>query len=376
MPYQLRDSYLEELTPGKISNYAKHSGWERVAYDDRDVEILRDRQGREIWLPLTTDFRDYEIRIGESVELLAESEGRDPKSVADEIVQPASDIIRFGLSSRKTGVGTIPLSDGIEFYRQSMLSLEAAANEASNPGQRYFQDSSKKAKQYIRACQLGASEEGSYVGKIISPIHIELDKSLEEQGEGETFSRQATRRFMTSVNLVLGYINEGNVRSITKPEDGQFPVSGNLCEAIASMLSLGGSPSIRIQFSHTKTAPVADFPVRTLEINRQHFNPLKEIVRELKTLDKPVERLFHGRVQSLRGKENTQGKMEGLVRLLVDVSNVGEVKASIQLNPSDYKRAGKAHIQNQSIEVKGRLRLKDRKDKIHTFERYESFELS
>lgn len=378
MRYQLSDAYLDGITPSKLSNYAQQTGWERIELDveNQDVEILRDHTGREIWLPLTKDVRDYETRIDESVGLLAESEGRDKKSVADEIVQPASDIIRFGVSSAFTGLGTIPLAEGIEFYRQAMKSLEASANEVLHPGQRYFQGSDKRVQQYINACRMGTSEEGSYIGKIISPIHIGADQGLEDQGEEETFPRKTTRRLMEAINVAVHHVNEGDVETLLQPEGDRFRVSGNLCEAIAAMLDMGGQPSIRIELSHTKTAPRANIDVHTVEIARRHLNPLRRVARELKPLDKPTEAAFSGYVKSLNGRENSQGEMEGLVRLRLDVDGLGEVTASIQLGPRDYETACIAHIQNRAVEVHGTLRLKDRKDKIHSFEGYTSFGFS
>ena len=379
----MSDAYLDGITPRKISDYAQYSGWERIEVDieDCDVEILRDDTGREIWLPLTEDVRDYESRIDESVELLAESEGRDKKSVADEIVQSASDIIRFGVFSAVTGLGTIPLAEGIEFYRQAMKLLEASANEVLRPGQRSFQGSDKRVQQYINACRIGTSEEGSYIGKIISPIHIDVDheledQELEDQDAAETFPRKTTQRLMRAINVALRHIDERDFERLLQPEDERVQVSSNLCEAIAAMLEMRGRPKIRIEFSHTKTAPAANIDVHSVEIDQRYLNPLKRVARELKSIDKLIEATFSGHVKSLNGKENLQGEMQGLVWLLLDVYEVGEATASIPLGPENYETAGIAHIQNRAVKVRGTLRLKDRKDKLHSFEAYTSFGFS
>lgn len=375
------DSEIEEILrrvdPPSVANYAMHSGWDEVdtTESDRPVRILRNDEGREVWIPTDEQVIDYEERMEESITKISRNIGKSISDIANEMSYPPSDIIRLGVSNEETKKGIIPLNDGINLYRGSRDMLESVANSVEQPDLRYYRKSSNISEAYTERCKIGRSEVGSYVAKIISPFDF-FDRQTDLfDDQTESFSRETAEKLMQSIRFLSEKLDNGDIDSVVNPEEGDVKVSANLCTSLSEMAPDTVGTGLEFNFDNTKTAPPpSEETPGSASLEQKHLPFLRKIADELEPSEELVESKFTGQVDSLRGRPDKEGRMQGLVRLSIFVEKYrGGVTASIRLRPDDYQTACDAHKTGETVQIEGTLRLKEEEDRIHQFESYDSF---
>lgn len=372
------ERFISRFPPQRVANYALQVGWTEIDTSDtnRPVRILRNKKGNELWIPTDKDVIDYEARMRESVEEISNNIEKRINDVIEEMSCPPSDIIRLGVSNKETKNGMIPLNDGISLYEGSRDMLVSAANSVEQPELRYYRKSSRISKKYTKSCKIGKSEVGSYVAKIISPFDFS-DRQADLFGNNkESFSRETAERLMKSIQFLSEKLDDGDIDAVVNPEEGDVKISANLCSSLSKMAPDVIGTGLDFNFDSTKTAPPpsGDAPV-SASLEQKHLPFLGKIANELEPSEEIVESDFSGQVDSLRGRPDKEGRMQGLVRLEIFVDKYqGSVTASIRLRPDDYQTACDAHKTGETVRIQGELRLKDEKDRVHQFESYDSFE--
>ena len=160
--------------------------------------------------------------------------------------------------------------------------LIAAACSARQAAAFYPRQAYKEAIEFLETCQLGQTERGSFVAKIMAPVPPEISKqrTLFDMDDDafialEPFSRRSTVRLMTALGHVRGAIDSGNYDQILAGIDAG--VSANLCEAVASMRPDGDQAHLQIRMTWSSSRPrlpkgvesVIGFSQTAFEIVRQ-----------------------------------------------------------------------------------------------------------
>ncbi len=372
------DNLVRVIDPPNIINWARQSGWDEldVDYNGKPLRILRNEEGEEIWVPSNRNVKDYERRIRESIKILARFESGSYEDITQEIASPPSDILRFSIKNDDTANGTIPLSQGIKLYDRTKKLLQSAADSVQSPDVRYHSHFTRMSQEYADKCKIGRSEIGSYTAKIISPFDFGRQGNLFEDEES-TFSRKSVERLMFLLKHLSEKIDSQELDDIINPDEGDIRVTGNICEAITEMAPEVRGTGLNFRFDNSKTAPPPSENTPSAAYFDDHHLPyVKQIAEELKPSDEYVENEFVGKVKSLHGKPDDTGDVRGLVRLNIFVRKFSDsVTASVDLNPDDYQTACDAHKRGEDITLSGRLRVKEKKDRIHQFEGYTSFSI-
>jgi len=137
-------------------------------------------------------------------------------------------------------------------------------------------------KRPLQACQLGQTERGSFVAKIMAPVPPEISRqsTLFDTDDdafiaSEPFARQTTVRLMTALGHIRGAIDSGNYDQILKGvAEG---VSANLCEAVASMQPAGDQAQLHVRMTCSSSRPRLP---KTIESVIGFSQTAFEIVRE------------------------------------------------------------------------------------------------
>src|SRR5690606_18521140 len=95
------------------------------------------RDGLSVDVPQRTDYADYPRRVAELLGLLADVEHKSPLVLADELIQPAGDVLGVRVDSEVARSGTLPLLDSIRLREGTKSLLLASAHSAITP-QAYF----------------------------------------------------------------------------------------------------------------------------------------------------------------------------------------------------------------------------------------------
>jgi hypothetical protein len=132
---------LAARTPAELSTYLRASGWqlarreESVAYWVLSV----DGDELEIMQPLDPGLRDYALRIGEAIAVLASVEGKSELEVLRQISESTWDVHKVSLFPPDEPAGMIAIDDGVGAYeslarscrRGRLPGLRAAATRGS-----------------------------------------------------------------------------------------------------------------------------------------------------------------------------------------------------------------------------------------------------
>ncbi len=116
------------------------------------------------------------------------------------------------------------------------------------------------AVEFLQSCQLGQTERGSFVVKIMAPVPPQINHQITFLPPddaafiaSEPFVGNPTVTLMTGLRHIRGAIDSGHYEEILTGVDAG--VSANLCEAIASMQPDGDQAQLHIRMSWSPSRP-------------------------------------------------------------------------------------------------------------------------
>jgi hypothetical protein len=362
-PLQLPSDQLAALRAEDVQLYLSSHGWQR---DDASSSAkgsiyhypgIRDA---EAIVPGRRDLADYVQRMKDVVQMLAAVEVRPTWQVLSDLSSPPADIIRLQMSAPDTTLGTLPLVEGIRLIDGARSLLLAAACSARQTAPFYPRQAYKEALEFLQACQLGQTERGSFVAKILAPVPPEINRqgALFDSDEdawivSEPFARQSTVRLMTALGHIRGAIDSGDYAHILEGVD--MGVSANLCEALASMQPEGDQSNLRIRMTWSSSRPRLPMAVESVVgFSQAAFAIIRESGRKLREEVSPTRRRIEGRVINLKAESSLLDGFEGTVTLRADIGGA-PTRVQVVLNSDDYKKACDAHRDGQAVAVTGLL---------------------
>lgn len=360
---ELPADQLGALRPDDVQLYLSSRGWKR---DESASTVNGSVYGypgipdAEALLPARRDFVDYVERMADIVHMLAAVERREPAQVLADLSSPPADVLRLQVIAPDATLGTLPLNDGIRLMEGARNLLLAAACSVRQTAPFFPRQAYKEALGFLQTCQLGQTERGSFITKIIAPVPpvVESQSSLFEKDDesllaSEPFARKSTVRLMTALQHIRGAIDNGNYQDIL--EGIRSGVSANLCEAVASMQPEGDQSQLRIHMSWTPSRPKLPAGTKsTIGFSGTAFEIVREAGRKLRAEPAAGRRQIEGQVISLKADPSLFGDFEGTVILKADLSGA-PVRVQVMLNAEDYKKACDAHRDWRAVRVSGLL---------------------
>jgi hypothetical protein len=360
---QLPTDQFAALRAEDVQLYLSSHGWKR---DDASSTAqagvyhypgLRDA---EAIVPGRRNLADYAQRMKEVVQMLAAVEERKVWQILDDLSSSSADILRLQVSAPDATLGTLPLAEGLRLIEGARNLLLAAACSARQAAPFYPRQAYKEALEFLQACQLGQTERGSFVAKILAPVPPQINRQGElfESDEDawtvyEPFARQSTLRLMTALGHIRGAIDSGNYGQILEGVD--VGVSANLCEAIASIQPEGDQSNLRIRMTWSSSRPrlpkAAD---SVIDFSQAAFAIIGESGRKLREEMSATRKRIEGHVINLKADSSLFDDFEGTVTLRVDVGGA-PTRVQVVLNSDDYKKACDAHRDGQAVAVSGLL---------------------
>ena len=311
-------------------------------------------------MPGRRDLADYVLRMRDVVLMLAAVEERTGWQVLADLSSPPADIIRLQVSAPGNTLGTLHLLEGIRLIDGARSLLLAAACSARQPAPFYPRQAFKEATEFIQSCQLGQTERGSFVAKILAPVppQISRQRSLFDMDEEawiatEPFARQSTLRLMTALGHIRGAIDSGDYGQILEGVDAG--VSANLCEAVASIQPAGDQSSLRIRMTWSSSRPRLPKAVESeVGFSQAAFAIIQESGRKLREEVFSTKKRIEGHVISLKAESSLIDGFEGSVTLRAEVAGA-PTRVQVVLDSDDYKKACDAHRDGQAVAVTGLL---------------------
>jgi hypothetical protein len=373
----ISDDVLRRLGPTALQRYATSHGWVRQPLPERFRIALyrRPETNQELVLPQSEAFGDYLERINDFVVGLADFERISIRQVLNAVLNPHSDVLKFGYDAPEARLGYVPFLTGISLFDAALRSISTATYDVVRPEKFHLRMSNPTADAYVESCRMGQTEVGSFVISCICPVEptSQIPVNAEDGAiveETPAFGRQVTRRVLQAVNQIEEFVKADQVNRLVEPQPGDLLISGNFFDSLLAFPVEHETASLYIEASWDKTVEQPDAPNR-VEVRYDMFEAIDTVARQLRPTKTTREDKFIAKVVTLKGEPNPEEQMEGEVILLLFHQDAG-IRARVWLNATDYATAGQAHMQNGYVSFTGLL---SKYKKTFSIERYANFSI-
>ncbi|KAI1698529.1 hypothetical protein Ddc_19046 [Ditylenchus destructor] len=120
--------------------------------------------------PGRESLKDFEQRISDALNSIAEQEQRPVSEVLVDVRRAFADLIAVRVIHDDTSEGTIPINDGVLLVARARDMLKSAALALYAKRRQFSGHPTDEAKAYLDSLLLGQTEVGSYVINVFAPI--------------------------------------------------------------------------------------------------------------------------------------------------------------------------------------------------------------
>ncbi|MBX9399935.1 hypothetical protein K4L06_01320 [Lysobacter sp. BMK333-48F3] len=364
---------LPRVSADQIQTYLQMKNWVSDGAIGRVATVWHrnDSYDAEVVLPLSLKVKDYDQRLKDALVSLAAYEQREIIDVADDIVGAAVNLVAVRVIGQDTSDGSIPIDDGVLLIRKAKELFYAAAMAVYSKRRQFSGVPPKDAKEYMDSLLLGQTEIGSYVVKIIAPIHPIPASS--DEGHSDS---SLTELVAHSLVAGLSALTEASGRYQLSNDLGTFEravalgASANMCDALLGFSGKDRTRGFEIKVSapsgplfvrDTKTFSFGSSDVETLELASSYYKNdyvllNREIMGSVKHLHRPqVDEVGTITVQTVVGES--------------------ERSVQIQLGPEDYHLGVLAHDRKLIVRCRGDVHVKSRTARLLNPRDFEIVEL-
>lgn len=372
-------SLAQALRPLAVRLYAESRGWVPVPLRGVRFWLFEHPKHplRQLDIPMDTDDVGFVDAMLDVVRRLSEIERRDPELVLSDLQSADADILRLRVASRDSEAGQLSLAADVDLREGARRALLAAACSVINPARHHPRLSRSEADGLLAACRAGQTERGSYVVKIICPLH-----AVELPNQAQPFTRQVTTYLMRSVAQLVDDIEQDRLDHYEHVGDvgdvgDDAPLSSNLCDALLRMQPEHDGGQLELSATWAADRRVipptsAQAPAR-VSIKAEYFPEIERVAKVLRprASDSGEQQLI-GTVEQLSGAVGADGRRAGEV-LLTLLKDDEQLRARVNLDASQYEVALAAHERGDAyVVVRGILH---RGARISRVERVRGLEL-
>jgi len=357
---------VPELKFTEIQAYLRNTGWSRIETVKNSIALFQKEMSNnfyEAMLPLDKDFADYNYRIYDILESIADAENRNIDQILTDLSIDPGDTVRFRVNNKDTYGGTISFLEGFNLLENAKKALFSTACDIVQPEKYHKRLGLKGAQQFIEECRLGQTEKGSFIASIICPFINQTSDDKAHQltifNDAEEFrnslTRKVTRRLMTALNTLKTAIDNGEPNKIVDLE-GSDIISANFIESILELSASKETAEIEINTSWSVFAEEIPQISRSIKFSNDYVPVLENIISKIKPIDKGVDDAFVGKISLTKADPDIHSRSDGEIVLNYILGDEEKVsKARVVLNTDDYDNACEAHKQGKTVRITGRL---------------------
>jgi len=359
---------IEQVRSSNLKTYLKDRHWIEESYGREEVfkfkspQPLYESKYIEVLIPSQEDLIDYNRMVEIAIDTISAFENRSFEDVLSQVLS-FGDLLKFQISTPKTKKGTIPINDGISLYKSiSDLLVYSACAEISL--QKSYLRRLGHAVDFVKKCQIGQSQYGSFVAN----IHCQLDrpKYLDPEVNRKfiPFGRNTILRILRGINDIKDSIQEKTPEPIIN--NYNEGLNANMCDTLIDLIEIGQSNDINIS---TSLEPVWEIPENI--ITDPSITPyakvyLTEASDKLRGENPEEKRELEGYVYQLTRKPDEE---ENTIRLLAFDEEKEALPVIIKLDAESYNLAIKAHAKSDLIRITGILKKDGRRWILDNIER-------
>ena len=350
-------NHLTRLSPRDVLGYAKSHGWQQFRTTGRLMIFNRNEPDslEQLLVPVDASRPDFAERMRDAVERLDEFEQRPASCVVTDLMNFDADVLRFRVASSRAERGTLPLVQAIDLLVGAKQSLLAAAHSVLTPRKHHPKLSRTEAVQLLEACQMGQTEQRSFVVAISCPMRAVDEEQAGLIAPQRPFARRATSLLTRALAELDQAIEEDRINNVI---DGENPiVSANLCEALLKMRPMQDDGFLEFIPSWAASEPIELSPQvadRSIIFSSDEFESIEDIYRQLQPTEESLTKPWIAFVDELRGSEGDSGVREGEVVFTIFDDNQ-LIRARATLSKEQYQTAYEAHSPTRPLVVRGHL---------------------
>ena len=287
----------------------------------------------------------YVDAIQDVIDRLADIEQVDWGVVLENLTSSDSDLLRFGVVHPDSKSGQLSLAADVSLRDSARRALLSSACSVVKPATVHPRLSRSEADQLLAACRAGQTELGSYVVKILCPLHA-VDEAPDLL-EPRPFTRRVTSHLMSTTSKLIGNIEQGSVDAYLEQNEEEQLLSANLCEALAGMQPDRNEGQVELGVTwgaDPRTPPPTESEVPSRVVIKAEYLP--EIERAAQLLrPTPVEQdeELIGTVEELRGSVGGDSRRSGEAYFSVLLQEGESLKVRANLDADQYATAVAAH---------------------------------
>ncbi|MEI6387363.1 MAG: hypothetical protein WCQ50_12050 [Spirochaetota bacterium] len=362
MIVEIRDALaVRAIRPVDAALYLRSSGWSpQEVRPGRDAIWLRAIEGEEFeaLLPMDLELRDYALRMGDLLAVLAATERRSQSEIYRDLLTITSDVMRMRIADPDLGDGSLPIEEHALIAQKTRDLVMAAACAATECRPVWPTRKPTQAVDHVRRVRIGQSEQGSFVVTVISKITPLLQTS-EYLFEEEPYERKVTHTLASSLQALGSAAETAALTQGMQAFDEAVPrgVSANLCDAVVGLW--GGDEterSLEFSFTWSPARPIDVSAPRRLAFSSDRIPVIREVGRVMRDRAPMPDFELRGAVVKLeRGEGAPTGKVT-----VAQYGDEGPRRVMLELGDSEYHKAVQAHDQGKTFRAFGTLKKEGR----------------
>jgi hypothetical protein len=364
-----------------VEAYLASQGWD-VSHRGNLSVVYRPSgrtRGFGVAIPNTEELGDFELRMAEVLAEIAVLEERPSTDLLFELLRPDSDTLRFRRDELGTEDGSISFDEGLSLLGGTRKAILSSACAILRPYQQFHpRMTDPQAGELVGRCRLGQTERGSFVATVVLPLKTDQETSNAPFGEqslpeiaANSLSRKVSAYLLQSIERISTAVERKESESLLKLAVGTPIITANLCEALREMMPQSATGRLEVSAGWAVLAPQDNSVPRSVSIPGEYAPVLEEVARRLRPSAEPQASTFVGKVDTLSGEPNADGKMHGDTTLKLQADDE-LVSAKVFLGPEEYQIAVAAHGADRYVTITGVLH---RAKRMHSLESYSAFSL-
>lgn len=359
MKVTIRDlEAVRAIRPLDAALYLRSRGWAKQDATIERASLWHYGQGDdqfEVLLPMDVELRDYALRMGDLLAVLATAEKRSQWQLYSDLLTVTSDVVRIRIADPELSDGSLPIEEHAKIAQKARDLVVAAACATTERRPVWHTRKPAQAMEHVRRVRIGQSERGSYVLTVISRVPPALHTRTAQLFEMDIpFERQVTQTLAQSLQALDRAAEHAAVTQEMEAFDQavQHGVNANLCDAV---VGLWGEDEVQrnleFTFSWSPARPVAPDAVRRVVLSSDRVPVIREAGKQMREREPLPDFELSGPVVKL---ERAEGAATGRVTIIGLVED-RQARVVLELADQPYHVAVQAHDSGQTVRSSGTL---------------------
>lgn len=164
---------IRAIRPVDAALYLRAHGWAQQGEAAENASTWGLKRGRdrfEALLPMDSELRDYSLRMGDLLAVLAAVEGRSQLQVYSDPLTVTADVLHIRVVDPDLADGSMPIEQHAQMAQKARDLVLAAACATTERRPVWHKRKPMQAMDFVRRVRVGQSSRGSYIMNIISRV--------------------------------------------------------------------------------------------------------------------------------------------------------------------------------------------------------------